>query len=139
MTDELNPAVPAAPQGNETPASQAVGTASAEIPVSSVPAAAVPAAVPQPPVTETPPQPDAPAAQDPATQAQPEEDAQRETLKDEVERAGEEVVLDAVAGVEHAHSMVSNWLQRAEAGLYVPIDELRALKDRLSSHLKSWF
>lgn len=135
MTDELNPAVPAAPQGNETPASQAVGTASAEIPVSSVPAAAVPAAVPQPPVTETPPQPDAAAAPVVAAQTPAPEVPQGETLIQKAEDEGEAVVLDTAAGIIHAHGMVSTWLQRVEAGLHVPLDELRALKARLEKWL----
>lgn len=82
-----------------------------------------------------PPQPDAAAAPVVAAQTPDPEVPPGETLTQKVEDAGEEVVLDAAAGVTHAHSMVSTWLQRVEAGLHVPIDELRALKSRLEKWL----
>lgn len=135
MIDELNQTVPAAPQGNEAQAGQAVGTASAEIPVPPVPAGPVQAAAPQPPVAETPPQPDAAAAPVVAAQAPTPEVPPGETLIEKAEDEGEAVVLDTAAGVVHAHSMVSTWLQRVEAGLHVPLDELRALKARLEKWL----
>lgn len=82
-----------------------------------------------------PPQPDAAAAPVVAAQAPAPEVPAGETLIQKAEDEGEAVVLDTAAGVVHAHSMVSTWLQRVEAGLHVPLDELRALKARLEKWL----
>lgn len=78
---------------------------------------------PTAPVGETSPQPDAAAAPVDAAQAEPEADAEGPA------------VTSPQFGVCHAHIMVSTWLQRAEAGLHVPLDELRALKERLANWL----
>lgn len=98
---------------------------------------AAPPVVPEtPPPLEPPPQPDAVAAPVVAAPAKPEEDAARSIVNAALnEPVVETAALDAVAGVEHAHSMVSTWLQRVEAGLHVPLDELRALKARLEKWL----
>lgn len=128
MTNESqNQAPPEAPVAPEVAESAPLAAPHTSDPVP--PAAADP--VPSNPS----PQPDTPAAADADAQAKPEEDAAGPTLTVDVEHAVETAALDAAAGVVHAHGMVSTWLQRVEAGLHVPLDELRALKERLSKYL----
>ena len=137
MTDEVQNQ--AAPQGDaaQTAAPAVDQQAAAAVAVESAPPVQSP--TPDSPTMTEAPQPIAAAAPSAPAVAEPgiQKAAGDDPVVEEVlnEPVVETAALDAVAGVEHAHSMVSNWLQRVEAGLHVPVDELRALKERLANWL----
>lgn len=120
MTDEVqNQTAAAAPDQ--------VAAAVDAAPTQAIPEVATGSETPVAAVGETPPQPDAAAAPVDAAQAKPAEDVE-----------GADLTLEphpSDAHLSHAHLMVSTWLMRVEAGLHVPLDELRALKARLEKWL----
>ena len=130
MTDEVQNQ--AAPQGDPAQAPAPAVDQQAAAAVAPEPA---PTVQPETPAAAVAPQPDAAAAPVVAAQTPAPEVPPGETLIQKAEDEGEAGVLDTAAGVIHAHSMVSTWLQRVEAGLHVPLDELRALKARLEKWL----